>query len=289
MTETQTSDPTFERYRGHCFAVAYRMLGSVADAEDLVQDAWLRYRGHAETVREPRAFLTQVTTRLAIDRLRSRARSREAYTGPWLPEPLITDPEPPDALERAESVSMAFLVVLEQLGPTERAVFLLRSVFERDYEDIAAIVGKEPANCRQIYARARQRVEAGRPRFEVARDEHLAVLAAFTQATQTNDIEGLMAVLAPDAQLLSDGGGKIQAALKPLVGPKKIARFLLGVVELREKQGETSFVPRFINGRPGALVYLDGELDSTFSVDVVAGKVVGIHIVRNPDKLAHLR
>jgi len=293
-TPDSTAPPTghaaFERHRGHCFAIAYRMLGCVADAEDLVQETWLRYSRHADTVREPKAFLTSVTTRLAIDRLRAQSRSRETYTGPWLPEPLVADAPPQtEAVDRAESVSMAFLVVLEQLSPVERAVFLLRSVFERDYEDIAAIVGKQVANCRQIYARARRHVDAGRPRFEVARDEHLAVLAAFAQAAQTNDVDGLVAVLDPDARLISDGGGKISAALKPLVGPTKIVRFLLGVAQLRAKQGETSYAPRFINGRPGALVYLDGELDSTLSVDVVGGKIVGIQVVRNPDKLRHLQ
>ena len=279
---------TFEHQREHCFAIAYRMLGSVADAEDLVQEAWFRYRRHADAVRDPKAFLTSVITRLAIDRLRARARSRERYTGPWLPEPLITAPPQAEAVAAAESISVAFLVLLEQLGPIERAVFLLRAVFDRDYEDIARIVGKEVANCRQIYARAQRHVDAGRPRFEVTREDHLAVLAEFARAAQDNDVDGLLAVLAPDARLSSDGGGKIEAALKPLVGPKKIVRFLVGVAKLREAKGETTFEARFINGRPGAVVYLDGQIDSTVSVDVVDGRIAAIHVVRNPDKLRHL-
>lgn len=275
----------FDAYRGHCFAVAYRMLGSVADAEDVVQEAWLRWRDHADAIATPRAWLTQVVSRLAIDRLRARQRSREDYVGPWLPEPLLDQPED-DPVERAESVRMAFLVVLEQLGPVERAVFLLRSVFERDYAEIAAITGKSVANCRQIFTRARQRIDDARPRFDVPRDRHLELLARFQIAAQTNDVDALVAALDPDAVLTSDGGGKIEAALKPLTGARKVARFLAGVAQIRS--GVTSVRPTAINRQPGVLVYTDGVLDSAISFDIVDDRIARVHIVRNPDKLRHL-
>ncbi len=182
---------------------------------------------------------------------------------------------------------MAFLVVLEQLGPIERAVFLLRSVFDRDYDEIAAATGKSATNCRQIYARARGRIDAARPRFDVPVAEHLALLFQFQQATEANDTQALVAALAPDAVLTSDGGGKRQAALKPIHGAAKIAKFALGVWQLQT--GETELQTRMINGQPGALLFVDGELDSVISSDIVDGKIVRIHIVRNPDKLRHLQ
>lgn len=282
-------DTVFEDQRAHCFGIAYRMLGSVADAEDLVQEGWLRYRKHADEVQNPRAWLTQVTTRMAIDRLREAKRTREAYAGPWLPSPLVGPPPQAESVAAAESISMAFLVLLEQLTPVERAVFLLRTVFEHDYEDIAEAVGKEVANCRQIHARARKHIDDGRPRFDVPRAEHLAVLAAFSDAARRNDVDSLMALLTPDAQMTSDGGGKIQAALKPILGAAKVAKFLIGVNQVREQMGETTVDPSVINGRPGAIVRLDGAVDSTVSMEVIDGRVAAIHVVRNPDKLRHLR
>ncbi len=264
------------------------MLGSVADAEDVVQEAWLRFARSGDQVDNPRAWLTQVTSRLAIDGLRAEKRSREQYPGPWLPTPLIGPVAQDESLELAESISMAFLVMLEQLSPVERAVFLLRAVFERDYEEIATTVGKEPANCRQIFARARKHVDDAGPRFDVPRAEHLAVLAAFSDAARSNDLGGLLAILAPDAVLTSDGGGKIAAALKPVRGAEKVAKFLLGVEQVRAGLGQTTVEPSMVNGRPGAIVRLDGAIDSAVSVEMTAGRIAAIHVVRNPDKLRHL-
>lgn len=288
MTSDSSTASTFEQHRDHCFGVAYRMLGSVADAEDLVQESWLRFEKHAASIDDPRAWLTRVMTRLSIDRLREASRRREDYVGPWLPTPLIGAPTQAESVAAAESISFAFMVLLEQLGPVERAVFLLRAVFDRDYEDIAEIVGKEVANCRQIYARARKHIDAGQPRFEVPKQEHLAVLAAFSDAARRNDVDALVEVLGPSVRLTSDGGGKVAAALKPLEGAAKVAKFLLGVAQVHERQGGSTLEPCMVNGRPGAIVRMDGKVDAAMSVDMYDGQIAAIHIVRNPDKLQHL-
>ena len=223
----------FERHRSLLFSIAYRMLGSVADAEDVVQEAYLRWQQAPEAeVRSPRSYLSTVVTRLSIDRLRSARARREEYVGPWLPEPLVSERAEEVAVldELGESLSTAFLVVLESLNPVERAVFLLREVFDYDYEEISRILGKSEDNCRQIAHRARQSVAARRPRFERSPEQEERLSRQFLEACMSGDMEGLISLLSEDVTLWSDGGGKVAAAPYPIYGPERVARFLLGVL-----------------------------------------------------------
>ncbi|MCK8677789.1 RNA polymerase sigma-70 factor [Streptomyces lichenis] len=284
------ADPATEAFVAHrslLFTVAYEILGSAADAEDVLQETWLRWAGvdFAE-VREPRAYLIRITTRQALTRLRTLARRKESYVGPWLPEPLLTAPDVAEDAELAESLSMAMLLVLETLPPTERAVFVLREVFALGHEEIAEAVGKSPVAVRQIAHRARAHVAARRPRAAVSPAETRAVLGAFRQAVETGDLQGLFDILAPDVVALTDGGGLRQAALRPLVGPDKVVRWLAGV--LRRTDEEVSLEPAQINGCPALLVRLDGELDSVVAVRIEDGRVTGVYAVRNPDKLSRV-
>lgn len=277
----------FEDVRGYLFSLAYRMLGSAADAEDIVQEAYLRYRA-AGDVEHPKAYLSKVVTRLCIDHLRSARVRRESYVGPWLPEPLLTDPAPGAAeqVERAESLSLAFLVMLETLSPVERAVFLLREVFGYGYDEIAEAVGKSTENCRQIAHRAKQHIEARRPRFRPEREKRDGLMQAFFAACATGDLEGLLAVLADDVILWSDGGGKVRAARRPIEGRAKVARFLLGILS---KADDVAVQVAEVNGQPGFLVF-DGEQPTTVaSLEMAEDGIAGVHLVVNPEKLQRLR
>jgi RNA polymerase sigma-70 factor (ECF subfamily) len=259
------------------------MLGSASEAEDIVQDAWLRARQdeHAD-VRSPRAYLTTIVTRLCIDHLRSAERTRMEYPGPWLPEPLAEPNQEP--AELASSLTTAFLVLLQQLAPTERAVFLLREVFERDFDEIAKSVGKSEANTRQILTRARARLRDSRRRFTVSRRESEEIARRFRHACVTGNVEELMAVLHADAQLVADGGGKASAATRPVVGAERIVKFLLGYAG-KVQWTDPDFQLVTINGAPGLLMRHPLAGNGTYSFDIVDGRIRAIYVVRNPDKL----
>jgi RNA polymerase sigma-70 factor (ECF subfamily) len=269
--------------------VAYEVLGSAADAEDVVQESWLRWAGLEEAARadviNPRAYLVQTVTRQALNRLRTLARRREDYVGEWLPEPLLTTPDIAEDVELADSVSMAMLTVLETLTPTERAVFVLREVFDVPFDEIATAVDKSAAAVRQIAHRSREHVAARRPRIDVDRREQKVVMDRFLAAVQTGDIQGLIDVMAPDVVLVSDGGGFKKAALRPITGADKVLRWLAGVTA---GVGELVGVPVSINGAPGVRFDLDGELDTVVTAELVDGKVTRIFAVRNPHKLERL-
>jgi len=283
MAETDWDASAFETHRPLLFSIAYRMLGSATEAEDVVQDAWLRARQdeHAE-VRSPRAYLATIVTRLCIDHLRSAERTRMVYPGPWLPEPLA-EPNQESAL-LASSLSTAFLVLLEKLTPTERAVFLLREVFELDFDDIAKAVDKSPANTRQILTRARARLQEPRRRFTVPRRESDQIVRRFRHAVGTGNVDELMAMLHADATLVSDGGGKAAAAMRPVLGADRIAKFILGYAD-KAHWSESDFELVTINGTPGLLMRHALAGDGTFSFDIEDGRIRAIYVVRNPDKL----
>jgi RNA polymerase sigma-70 factor (ECF subfamily) len=280
------ADP-FVTHRGLLFTVAYEMLGSTADAEDVLQESWLRWsarnaKDDQEEVRDPRAYLVRIVTRQSLNRLRTLQRQRESYVGPWLPEPLVTTPDVLEDVELAESVSFAMLLVLETLSPLERAAFVLREVFGFEYAEIAEATDRSQAAVRQLVARARNHVQARRPRFEPPAEVE-EITARFLLAAQSGEIQQLLDVLAPDVVLLSDGGGKKQAALRPLHGADNVARWLLGVVR-RTPVVETRWT--VANGQVAVLLYTEGELDTIGTVHTKDGKVTEIYLVRNPDKLA---
>ncbi|MFF6995161.1 RNA polymerase sigma-70 factor [Streptomyces sp. NPDC008313] len=279
---------TFVAHRNLLFTVAYEMLGSAADAEDVLQETWLRW---AEVdlgpVRDRRAYLVRITTRQALTRLRTLGRRKESYVGSWLPEPLLTAPDVADDVELADSVSMAMMLVLETLTPTERAVFVLREVFELGYDEIAEAVEKSPAAVRQTAHRARAHVAARRPRGAVSPPETRDALAAFQRAVETGDLQGLLDVLAPDVVLLGDGGGIKQAVLRPVTGADKVARLLLG--GLTRLSVEMSMAPAQVNGYPGLIIRLDGELDTVVAARLDHGLITGLYAVRNPEKLTRMR
>jgi RNA polymerase sigma-70 factor (TIGR02957 family) len=278
---------TNDELRGHLFAIAYRMLGSVAEAEDVVQEAFLRYHEVGIEPDSPRAYLATITTRIAIDQLRSARARREVYPGEWLPEPLVDD-EAARHAETADSLSLAFLHLLEQLSPVERAVFLLREVFDYPYPEVAEIVGKSPANCRQILTRAHAHVDEGRRRFEVSRDERDEVARRFLAAWDEGDTEGLIELLAPDAVVHGDGGGKAPSIPAPLVGAERVAKALIGWARRAEEFG-LSHRPARVNGEPG-VVFADaaGRIVWVSALEITDGVVVAVRSVLNPDKLAHL-
>ncbi|QWF22833.1 RNA polymerase sigma-70 factor [Nocardioides sp. LMS-CY] len=281
---TVRSTDVFVRHRNLLFTVAYEMLGSAADAEDVLQETWLRWVDvDVAEVRDDRAYLVRITTRLALNRMRANARRRESYVGPWLPEPLLTTPDVAEDVELADSVSLAMLTLLETLGPTERAVFVLREVFDFGYDEIAAAVDKTPAAVRQVAHRARAHVAERRPRAEATQVERDRVLEQFVRAAATGDIQSLMDVLAPDVVLVTDGGGVKKAALRPILGRDKVVRFLDGV---SEGPAEADVV--VVNGAPALRILLDGVLDTVVSMVVEDGRVTGLYAVRNPAKLARL-
>ena len=275
----------FARHRGLLFTVAYEMLGSAADAEDVVQETWMRWAGvdHA-TVRDPRAYLVQIVTRQALNRLRSQARRREEYVGEWLPEPVLTGPDVAADLELAESVSIAMLTVLETLAPAERAVFVLREVFDTPYDEIAEAVGKSSAAVRQIAHRARDHVAARRPRMQVSTTEQQEAVDRFLAAVRDGDLQGLLDVLAPDVVVVADGGGVATAARRPIVGAERVAGFLMGAS--RTAGFEANAV--WLNGSPAIRIDIGGELNTAVSVAVENGRITHIYAVRNPHKLAGL-
>ncbi|MEW2079909.1 RNA polymerase sigma-70 factor [Streptomyces sp. NPDC017966] len=288
--ETEHTDAATEAFVAHrnlLFTVAYEMLGSAADAEDVLQETWLRWAGvDLAAVRDRRAYLVRITTRQALGRLRTLGRRKESYVGSWLPEPLLTAPDVADDVELADSVSTAMLLVLETLAPTERAVFVLREVFDVGYDEIAEAVDKSPAAVRQIAHRARAHVAARRPRGAVSSAETRDVLDAFRRAVETGDVQGLLDVLAPDVVLLGDGGGVKQAVLRPVVGAGKVARLLYG--GLGRLTAEVSLRPAEVNGRPALIVRLDGALDTVLTVRIDDGFVTGLYAVRNPEKLSYM-
>jgi RNA polymerase sigma-70 factor (TIGR02957 family) len=280
------SDDPFVTHRSLLFTVAYEMLGSAADAEDVVQETWLRWDPvDRTTIEDPRAYLVRIATRQALNRLRTLQRRREEYVGEWLPEPLLTTPDVAEDVELAESVSIAMLTVLETLKPAERAVFVLKEVFDFPYEDIAQAVDKSPAAVRQIAHRAREHVAARRPRIEVDRTEQQRALERFLAAVDTGDVQALLDVLAPDIVLVADGGGEVGAALRPIRGPKTVARLL---ANFRSLLPDAVVTPTWVNGAPAARIELDGALDTAISVVIENGRVSRIFSIRNPHKLAWL-
>jgi RNA polymerase sigma-70 factor (ECF subfamily) len=289
---TDTVTDVFEQHRPILLGVAYRMLGRVADAEDVVQEAWLRWSAaDRDEVREPRGYLVRVTTRLAIDRLRQVKARRETYVGPWLPEPYITDfgDTVPDTAERAvlaDTVSFAVLVVLESLSPLERAVFVLREAFGYPYAEIAAMLDRGEAAVRQLAGRARRHVEERRPRYEVDPAQRRDLTERFLAAAAEGDLEALMALLAPDVRLVGDSGGKARAPLRVMETADKVGRFLLGAAQ--KGIPDTSFRFLELNGGPALLVLSGGKPDSVFQIDVQDGRIQSVYIVRNPDKLRSL-
>jgi RNA polymerase sigma-70 factor, ECF subfamily len=276
-----------DELRPYLFAVAYRMLGSVTEAEDVVQEAFLRYHEGDIEADSPKAYLATVTTRLAIDQLRSARHRREVYPGEWLPEPIVED-EAVRHAETADSLSLAFLHLLEKLSPTERAVFLLREVFDYPYDEIAGIVGKSADNCRQILARAHRHVQEGRRRYDVSREERDEVARRFLAAWEDGDTEHLVELLAPDATVYGDGGGKAPSAPVPLVGAERVAKALIGWGRRARELGLVHR-PALVNGDPGVVFYdADGRAAWVSALEIADGVVVGIRSVLNPDKLGHV-
>lgn len=279
----------FEAHRGRLWHVAYRMLGSRAEADDVVQETYLRWhRAPLEEIRTPQAWLVTAASRLAIDRLRQLRSEREHYKGPWLPEPIVTAaPSPHDQAELASELSMAFLAVLERLAPEERAAFLLHEVFDTGYADIAAMLGRSEAACRQMVSRARKRVRAERPRMRAAVPPDSRLLQDFVRALQAHDAKALLALLAPEATWTADGGGKALAALKVVTGAEHVARFATGV--FRKLVDAIEFRPVMVNGEAGFALFHDGELFSVMAIRTDGNRILDVCNVMNPDKLRHVR
>ncbi|MFI1676326.1 RNA polymerase sigma-70 factor [Streptomyces sp. NPDC020607] len=286
----EATDPATEAFLAHrnlLFTVAYEVLGSAADAEDVLQETWLQWvKADQGQVRDQRAFLVRVTTRQALNRLRTIKRQREVYVGSWLPEPLLTAPDVAEDVELAESVSMALMLVLETLSPTERAVFVLREAFDIGYDEIAEAVDKSPAAVRQIAHRARRHVDARRPRRVVSSSEGQAVLELFHCAVESGDSQALLEVLAREVVLMSDGGGIKHAALRPVTGAEQVARMFAGGIGKFEDT--LTYEPTVVNGSPALLVRLDGEIDGVMAISVQDARITGLYYVRNPEKLSHL-
>ncbi|MGR3937514.1 RNA polymerase sigma-70 factor [Streptomyces sp. BRA346] len=278
---------TFEHHRRMLFGIAYRMLGSVADAEDLVQDTWLRCSQVSTSVDNPAGYLTRTVTNLALNRLTSAAATREQYVGPWLPEPLVTEPDAAEEVELAESVSLAMLVVLDTLSPLERAVFVLKEVFGFSFREIAGMLERGEASVRQVGHRARSHVQARRPRYDTPDEVRRQVTDEFLAACIGGDINRMMELLAPDVTSWSDGGGKVKAALRPQHGADKVARFLAAVATQPMEDPRVHAVD--VNGRPGLLLTVAGRPDTVACAEVVDGRITEIRIIRNPEKLRHLQ
>ncbi len=280
----------FEELRPLLFSIAYRILGSVAEAEDAVQETWLRYESSPTQPTSTKAFLSAAVTRISIDVLRSARRRREEYVGPWFPEPLVTDPyeDPARAAELSDSVSMAALLLLERLTPLERAVFVLREVFGFSFPEIASAVGRSEAACRQLAVRARRHMDAGRPRFEADRRERNELAERFFDAFREGDVEGLRDLLAADVEMIGDGGGKAPQWPKGIFGAENVARVLAAIVPPFLRIGGV-VEPHEVNGQPGAIFRdKDNRVLNTWALDVVDGRIQTIRSVINPDKLAHV-
>jgi RNA polymerase sigma-70 factor (TIGR02957 family) len=285
---TDLATETFVTHRNLLFTVAYEMLGSAADAEDVLQETWLRWvKVDLARVSDQRAYLVRITTRQALNRLRTMQRRKEAYVGSWLPEPLLTAPDVADDIELAESMSMALMLVLETLAPTERAVFVLHEVFDVSYDEIAAALDKSASAVRQIAYRARQHVDARRPRQVVPASLTRAALDSLRHAIETGDLHRLLHVLAPDVVLVADGGGIKQAALRPVIGADKVARmFVTGISKV---DSILTAEPTVVNGNPSLVLRLDGQLDGVLAVRVEDARITGLYYVRNPEKLTRVQ
>ena len=280
----------FEQLRPLLFSIAYRLLGSVSEAEDAVQETWLRYQASPAQPASAKAFLSAVVTRISIDVLRSARVRREEYVGPWFPEPLLTDPyqDPERSAELADSVSMAALLLLERLTPVERAVFVLREVFAFSFPEVASAVGRSEAACRQLAVRARRHVDAGRPRFEADRREREKLAAQFFGALREGDVDGLRKLLAADVQLAGDSGGKTPALPRSIIGAEKVARVLTSFFPWLVRI-DVTLEPRQVNGQPGAIFRdRDNKVLFTLTLDVLDGQIQAIRSVSNPDKLGHV-
>ncbi|WP_447041520.1 RNA polymerase sigma-70 factor [Streptomyces sp. DSM 118878] len=280
----------FEELRPLLFSIAYRVLGSVAEAEDAVQETWLRFDASPTRPVSTKAFLSAAVTRVSIDVLRSARARREQYVGPWFPEPLLSDPyeDPARSAELADSVSMAALLLMERLSPLERAVFVLREVFGFGFDEVAAAVGRSEPACRQLLVRARGHMRAGRPRFEADREEREALSARFFDALREGDVDGLRELLAADVSLVGDGGGKAPQLARSVLGTENVARLLAAVIP-RMAWIDITFAPHEVNGQPGAVFRdRDGRVLHTWALDVVEGRIQAIRMVINPDKLGHM-
>lgn len=284
-------DDVFQAYRPLLFSIAYRMLGNTMDAEDGVQEVYLRWHKaieNGEVVQSPKTFLCTIVTRWCIDQLRSARAQREAYVGVWLPEPLVEPglSDPGETAEMAESLSMAFLLLLEHLSPVERAVYLLRQVFDYEYAEIATIVEKSEENCRQIVRRARQHLNTRRPHYDVSLEQRKQLTHQFIRACASGDMAGLLALLTDDVVLHSDGGGRVPAALNPIYGPSKVARGILGLL----RKVPPGLIPRvaLVNGQPGIVNYFNGVPYAIVALDMVEGRIQEIDLIVNPDKLRHI-
>lgn len=288
MRQDIATDPAaiFESHRPYIFGLAYRMLGSVMEAEDVVQDAYLRYQAATqwEEIETPKAFLTTITTRLSLDVLKSARVQREEYVGSWLPEPLVTTEAPSDLILKRESLTNAFLTILERLSPLERAVYLLREVFEYGYRDIAEIVEQSEANCRQLFSRSRKYLTNRNLRFEADREKQQQLIGAFLFALEGKDVGALTSLLAEDIRFDSDGGGKVTAALKPIMGRDSVIRFVLGITRLRPKNMTMEFTET--NGHSSIMLKVDNKLYSVWGFAIQDGLITNVWAVLNPDKLA---
>jgi len=288
------ADDVFSTDRPLFFSIAYRMLGSASDAEDVLQDAWLRYRSvDPATIHTPKALATTIVTRLCLDRLKSARSTREQYVGPWLPEPVLTSEvdDPHAVVQRAESVTLAFMVLLEKLSPEERAVFLLKDVFDYDHVEIARMLGTTAENSRQLLHRAKARLDKGRPRLEGSAESRRAVAERFTRAFSAGDGTELAALLTSDVGLWSDGGGKASAARRPLIGRDTVLNFLLGLHRTAQTAGLGRAIAleiENVNSEPALILRVDGRLESIFVFSIEDDAVAGIRVVRNPDKLARI-
>jgi RNA polymerase sigma-70 factor (ECF subfamily) len=286
MTETSSHDAagSFDPLRPKLLRIAYRMLGSVADAEDVVQEAFLRwFDADRDAVREPEAFLRRVVTRLCLDQLKSARHRRETYVGPWLPEPVVETAE-----EEIDDVTLPLMMALERLSPLERAAFLLHDVFGVSFEEIAGTIGREPATCRQLASRARTHVRAARPRFPMPKERGLEIAAAFFAASRNGDTQQLQSLLAEEVTVHADGGGKTPAAKRPVVGVDPVVRLFAGLARTFAEQMSRIVRYGFINGLPGFVTIEQGDVLQTTALQIEDGKIAGIYVVRNPDKLRHL-
>ena len=291
MTQSTTAElaASYQSYRPLLFSIAYRMTGSATEAEDILQDGYLRVHAASESrepVQSPRAYLSTVITRLALDHLKKAKAERERYDGPWLPEPLLTAPDPAEGSERRESISLAFLVLLEALSPEERAAFLLHEVFEYPHDEIAPMIGKTPAACRQLVSRARAKLRDRRPRRVAHAAEHQRLLTHFLRAVERGDVQALAETLAEDAVHVSDGGGKVAAARRPLVGREAVLKLFAGLLRLAPPG--TRFTTESVNGLPALLVWVGDVLIQVTSIEVEDGLVTRSYAIANPDKLARL-
>jgi RNA polymerase sigma-70 factor (ECF subfamily) len=291
----ERDDPaaSFEPHRAYLRGLAYRMLASMAEAEDAVQDAYIRWHRIGAKARaaidNPRAWLSKATTRLCLDRLKSARVQRESYVGPWLPEPVIEPEAADDPAELAQDLSVAFLLLLERLSPLERAAFLLHDVFEMSFQQVAEVLHRDPAACRQLATRARKHIDAGRPRFDAKAEDQARIAAAFLAAAGSGDAQQLARLLAQDAVLISDGGGKVRAALNPILGRERVTAFIIGVLRKSPFPEGTEYRPAIVNGLAGFLTVLpDGRIDQTLSFEIHDGLIHRVYAVRNPDKLKAL-